>query len=73
MLKKTFNYVMACQYLPPSVRQYVPWDEEDYIAPNSPNAPAVRKKSIKVPVCRHCGLCLTTDKCPLAEEEAKKD
>ncbi len=75
MLKDFLHTALACQYLPEDIRKNLPWDTEKYTA-DTKNASIVSdtpKKSQKLPLCRHCGLCMTTDKCPLLEEESAKN
>ncbi len=67
MFKKALDYTLACQYLPSSVRDFLPWDTEQYIT-DANGERVVKRKSAPLPLCRHCGLCLTGSECPLTEK-----
>ncbi len=65
MFKEKLHIVLSCQYLPEKVRDFLPWDTESYVK----GADGKVKKRQPLPICRHCGLCLTGGTCPLLEKK----
>ncbi len=65
MWKKYTDYMLGCSYLPSKVRDYLPWDTDFYAL--SPEERAHKKRQ-SMPLCKHCGLCMTGSVCPLEEK-----
>ncbi len=64
MFKKNMNLLLACKYLPSWMHKFIPWDTEYYANPQS-------KKAQSLPICHHCGLCMTGNHpCPAMKKSS---